>query len=104
MPQKRTKENEPAEPTAPLSIEERLDAIISLLEHINRRDRIRAIGSLLRTLLGLIPLILLLWSAWYFYTHGEDVLESITREAVRQSADYSQGSLMKQLEDMMQQR
>jgi hypothetical protein len=82
-------------------MEEKLDLIVLYLHRMDRRDRIRTVGGFVRGMLGLIPLILLVWSYWYFLQHGEEFMKKITSEAVRQSAEYSQGSLMEQLEGYM---
>lgn len=89
------------ETTAPLSTDEKLDLIVHYLHRMDRRDRLRTVGGFARGMLGLIPLALLIWSFWYFTQHGDEFMENITREAVRQSAEYSQGSLMEQLEQYM---
>lgn len=90
-----------AQAVAGTSTEEKLDLMVLYLHRMDRRDRLRTVGGFIRGMLGLIPLALLLWSYWYFTQHGQEFMEQITREAVRQSAEYSQGSLMEQLEGYM---
>lgn len=82
-------------------LQEKLDMILIYLHRMDKRDRLRMLGSTFRGLLGLIPLALLLLSVWYFYAHGEEFMEQITKEAVRQSAAYTQDNLMEQLEEAM---
>lgn len=90
-----------AETVAASSTDEKLELIVHYLHRMDRRDRLRTVGGFARGILGLIPLALLIWSFWYFTQHGDEFMENITREAVRQSAEYSQGSLMEQLEQYM---
>lgn len=86
---------------AEATLDDKLDLIVLYLHRMDRRDRLRTIGGFFRGVLGLIPLALLIWSFWYFAIHGQEFMQEITREAVRQSAEYSQGSLMEQLEQYM---
>lgn len=92
-----------AKTTNTSSIEEKLDLMLLYMHRMDKRDRLRTIGGFVHGLLALIPIILVVWSAWYFYAHGTEFMEQITREAVKQSAEYSQGSLMEQLEQYMDQ-
>jgi len=82
----------------------KLDEILVYLHRMERRDRLRTTGGFVRGMLGLIPLALFVWSAWYFVVHGDEFMKKITTEAVRQSAEYSQGSLMEQLDELMEQQ
>lgn len=85
------------------SIEEKLDLLVLYLHKMNKRDRLRTIGGFFRGIFTLIPVAVLVWSAWYFYAHGTEFMKEITAEAVRQSAAYSQGSMMEQLQQYMNQ-
>jgi len=84
------------------SLGEKMDMILLYLHRMDRRDKLRTIGGFFRGMLGLIPLVLLLWSTWYFIEHGEEFMQQITSEAVKQSAAYSQDSMMDQLEQYQQ--
>lgn len=86
------------------SVAEKLDMILIYLHRMDRRDKLRTVGGFFRGMLGLIPLALLLWSTWYFIEHGDEFMKQITTEAVKQSAEYSQGSMMEQLEEYMKQQ
>lgn len=70
---------------------DRLDVIISHLERMDRRDRLRTVGGFLRSLLTLIPLVLFLGSAWYVYTHSTEIIARITAEAAKQAAGVAGG-------------
>lgn len=86
-----------------LSTDEKLDLIVHYLHNLDRRDRLRTIGGFFKTMIGIIPIIIVVWSTWYFYKHGAELMQQLTKEAVKQSAEYSQDSLMDQLEQYMQQ-
>lgn len=82
--------------------QDKLDTIIHYLEQMNRRDRLRTYGGLVRSILGFIPLVLLLGSLWYVYAHTEEFLRTISQEAARAAAEYSNGGeFMKNLQNMM---
>lgn len=81
--------------------DEKLDIIIELLERMDKRDKLRMVGGFYRGLLSLIPILLLIWSTWYFIAHGSELMSQITKQAVQQSADYQQNSLMDQFNQYM---
>lgn len=86
-----------------LTTEEKLDLIVHYLHQMNSRDRLRTVGGFFKTLIGFIPILIVVWSTWYFYKHGAELMQQLTKEAVKQSAEYSQESLMQQLEQYIQQ-
>lgn len=79
----------------PTDTRDQLDTIISHLARMDKRDRLRTWGGFVRALIGLIPIILLVLSTWYFYKHSDELLQKITREAAKQA------STMAPSEDMM---
>lgn len=88
----------------PSHIEEKLDAIIAHLDRLNRRDRLRTFGGFFRSLLGLVPLVLMLGSLWYAYAHFDTLLEKIAGEAAKQAAAVTKvdaGGLMEQFKKML---
>jgi hypothetical protein len=85
-------------------LDEKLDTIIAYMHRAERRDRIRSLGAFVHSMFSLIPILLLIWSAVYFYQHGTDLIKQITSEAVRQSAEYTQDSLMDQFNNYIQPR
>lgn len=84
------------------SIDEKLELVVMYLHRLDRRDRLRTIGGTIRGFLGLIPLIFVIASMLYFYQHGDEFIRNVTKEAVKQSAEYSQGAMMEQLKQYMQ--
>ena len=86
---------------------EKLDAIIAHLDRMDRRDRLRTWGSFIRTLISLVPMLLFLWSLWYFASHVDDIIKKITQESAKAAAQYTEdksGELMKQIQNMLPKR
>ncbi|MBI1812260.1 hypothetical protein HY285_01810 [Candidatus Peregrinibacteria bacterium] len=86
---------------------ERLDAVVYYLQRLDKRDKLRTIGGFFRALIMLIPTLLVLWSAVYFYQHGDEFLKkiaSITTNQVSQFTQQHAGDFTKQLQDAMKGR
>ena len=88
-----------SEPTT----EEMLKEIVEHLRRIDARDKLRTWGGFVRGIIAIVPLILLLWSAWYFVEHGEELMKTVADTAASSAAEFTknQGSglydeLMKQ--------
>jgi hypothetical protein len=76
------------------------------LQRMERRDRVRTWGSMVRSTLSLLPLLIFLWSLYYVYKNGEALLQQIIRETVNQTASFapdSQGNIFQELERFFQQ-
>lgn len=89
------------------SVGEKLDTMIALLERMDRRDRIRTWGGLIRMMIGIIPMLFFLWSLWYFAVHGDEIIKKITEESAKAAATYTQdqsGELMEKLQNMLPKR
>ena len=78
-----------------------LREIKEYLHEMNRRDRVRTIGGTIRGLIMLIPTILIIWSAWYFYQNSSEILKSIAASAAEQASKYSQGSMNELLNEQL---
>lgn len=74
------------EPAAPQTVEEKMDVIIAHLERLDARDRLRMWGSVLHSLIAVIPMLLFLWSIWYFYAHGAELMELMMRVSAQSAA------------------
>jgi hypothetical protein len=61
---------------------ELLQTIVAHLEHIDRRDRIRLWGGLLRSIFSLIPAVIVLWTLWYVSENTDALLRKIAHVAV----------------------
>ncbi|MEK7563295.1 MAG: hypothetical protein AAB544_02790 [Patescibacteria group bacterium] len=75
----------PQKPTTN-SAEQKLDRIVDILEHMNKRDKMRTWGGFVRSIIHFIPLIILIWSVWFTYAHWDEMLLEISRSAAEQSA------------------
>ena len=83
-------------PTPDTSVEAQLGEILEHLRRMDARDRLRTWGGFVRGIIAIIPLILLLWSAWYFVEHGAEMMKMIADTAASSAAEYtkSQGTGM----------
>jgi succinate dehydrogenase/fumarate reductase cytochrome b subunit len=82
----------PKLPPAPLTPEDKLDQIVEILRQMNKRDRMRMWGSTIHSILGLIPLVVFLFSLWYVYNYGDQLLEQIAAEAAKQASNVATGN------------
>lgn len=79
-------------PSPKSTTDEKLEEIVEHLRRMDRRDRLRTFGGFFRSLLGLIPMILFVLSAWYVYQNSDKLLKQITEEAAKQAAKYTEQS------------
>jgi len=99
-----TKASEPEEGKAPapsvpkVTIESRLEEIVTVLHRLDRRDRMRTALSTVKTLLTMIPILVFLASAIYLYFYGEDLLQAVAEQTAQRAAEYSEGSMSNFLE------
>lgn len=84
------------------TIDQKLDLIVKHLEHLDRRDRVRMIGGTIRSILGLIPLLLLLGSIWYLYRHGDEFMKDILKQAGKNAAN--QNTYMEMFNEYMKKK
>ena len=56
---------------------------------MDKRDRLRTWGGLIRSIIALIPVVLILWSAWYFYAHGAEFMKMISDQAAKSAAEFT---------------
>jgi hypothetical protein len=83
------------------SVEAKLDIIIQHLQRMDTRDKWRTVGGFFRTLIALIPVLLLLWSAWYFVGHGAEMMKMIADQAASSAADYTKNQGSSMFDEMM---
>lgn len=83
---------------APLTPEQKLEnaftnlnEIKAMLHHMDHRDRLRTIGGFFRSLITLIPTLLLLFSAWYAYHNIDEILTRISQEAAKSAMEMTKG-------------
>lgn len=77
----------------PSTTDDKLDAILSYLDRMNRRDRLRTWGGFVRALISLIPMAVFLYGTWYSVTHMDEIIQTITSAAAKQAASFTQGAL-----------
>lgn len=88
----------PQTPTDPASrIEERLDHMIRLLDHMNRRDKWRTIGGFIRGTVMIIPTVLILLSSVYLYLYGSDLIQELIKQTTQQASEQVQQGFINQL-------
>ncbi|MDB4978636.1 MAG: hypothetical protein JWM56_822 [Candidatus Peribacteria bacterium] len=95
------------EPDSLSQISTQMDKMLLLIELMNKRDRLRTVGSFFRGIISIIPVIIFIWSTWYFFAHGNEILGKITKmatdQAINSSANPSPG-LTQRLEELMKQQ
>lgn len=82
---------------AKTTTDEKLQQIVQHLERMDKRDRLRTYGGFVRSILGLIPLAILLGTVWYGYNHADDLLQKITEQAAKQAAAITTGNTNKMI-------
>ncbi len=99
-------DKEPIEiPVKKQTTDEKLDEIIRYLHHIDRRDRMRMIGSSFHSIIWAVSTVAVLYGIWYFTTHTPQIIEAMTKQMVQQSigggSTSSSGGWMEQLQKYM---
>ena len=93
--------------TLPSSTDEKLNAILEHLHNLDRRDRLRMWGGFFRSLLSIIPFLIFLYSGWYLYQHGAEIISQVTQEAAKQAAIATKSTsqdAVKQVQKYLQQQ
>lgn len=85
--------------THDMSMEQKMDMVIAYLHRMDRRDHWRTIGGFFRGVLTLLPILIFLLSAWYFYMHGTEFLQELTDMSIKSMTN--QESLMDRLNGYM---
>ena len=83
---------------------ERLDQIVLHLKHLDSRDRVRMVGSTIRSLIYLAFLAFTVWSTVYLFQHMEQIIKTVTEQtakATMQAGKSGSEDLMKQLEQYL---
>lgn len=62
--------------------------ILYYIQRMEKRDKWRTIGGTVRSIVGLIPIILLVVSTWYLYEHGDDLIKNITQIMTQQMTSF----------------
>ncbi|MDD4287941.1 MAG: hypothetical protein PHO20_04450 [Candidatus Peribacteraceae bacterium] len=67
-----------------------LEQILTILKRMDRRDRMRTIGGFIRSVLSLIPIVIVVFFTWYTIKYGDQLLEKITSMAAQQAGKVAQ--------------
>lgn len=88
------------------STDDKLDRIITYLHRMDRRDRMRMIGSSVHSVIWLVSTILVLYGLWYFTMHAPQMIQEATTRMMEQSlgggSTSSNGGWMEQLQQYLQ--
>jgi hypothetical protein len=68
-------------------VEQRLDAMLAILRKMDARDKWRMVGSSVRSVISLIPIVIFAISTLYFYWYGEDLIKMIITETTQQTLE-----------------
>ncbi len=76
------------------------------MHHMNRRDKIRMVGSTIKGSITVISALFFLWSIVYFAMHGTEIIKQISEQTVKTmiggsaktSASSSAGGFMDQFQ------
>ena len=74
---------------------------------MDRRDKLRTIGSFFRSILSLIPMMLFLWATWYTVQNGDALLKKITTMAAEQAGKVAQqnaGNIYEQMNSLLKKK
>lgn len=85
------------------TIEQKLDRIAESLRRLDRRDHARTVWITIRSIIGMIPLLIILGGALYLYWKGGDLLQNFTNTLAKQLQIQSlqTGPILKQLEQLL---
>lgn len=100
--------------SVPQTHEERMEQMMTemnaALHRMDMRDRTRMIWGTVKSLINLIPMLLLLWSTYYLFVHGPELIQMITSQTVKQmtgigsspSSDSNNSNMLQMLEQQLQ--
>jgi hypothetical protein len=83
------------------SVEEKLDIIAEHLRRMDQRDKLRLWGGTVRSLIAIVPVLVFLWSIWYFANNADEIMKKIADEAASSAAKYSQQQGQGVLDELM---
>lgn len=79
---------------------DRLDQINQHLKRLDERDKVRMTGSIVRSILAIVPFVISLWFAWYLYAHFDDLVRQVMRQAAEQTMEATKDGSNSFLEEM----
>ena len=86
------------------TLEQKLDRIAELLQRLDHRDKVRTFWTTVRSIIGLLPLLLILGGAIYVYWKREDFFHAFTQTIITniQQQARKPDMFLKQLEQFLQ--
>ncbi len=87
-------------------MQETLHGILDRLDRMDRRDRLRTWGGFFKSLIAIIPIILVVYSTWYVYENMDEILKKVATQAASSAAEASKNSsadFIKSVQGMMKQ-
>lgn len=93
----------PEDKKQPETIEQKLDRIAEHLRRLDRRDKIRTSWMTIRSVIGMIPLLLIIGSAVYLYWQRGPLFQQFVSALTKQLQipGLQTGPLLKQLEQFL---
>ncbi|MFA6038872.1 MAG: hypothetical protein WCV62_05045 [Candidatus Peribacteraceae bacterium] len=82
---------------SPSTPDDKLDQILTHLQNLDRRDRLRTWGGFIRSLLALIPILIFLFATWYSIRHMDEIILKVTTEAAKQAASFTKAEVSESL-------
>lgn len=85
------------------TIEQKLDRIAESLRRLDRRDKMRTTWMSIRSIISMVPLLIILGGAVYLYWERENLLQEFTKSFTQQLRlqGLQTGPLLKQLEQFL---
>lgn len=85
----------------PPPTDDQLSEILTILRAMNKRDRIRTWGGFVRGCIAIIPVLLVLWSAWYVVENGQSLLQMIAKTAASAAAAVTESQSKSMVDGLM---
>lgn len=71
----------------PKTTDAKLEEILLHLRRMDKRDRFRMWGAFARGIIGIVPILIFLYGAWFFYQNGEDFMQKMIDASAKQAAE-----------------
>lgn len=71
----------------PRTTDDRLDEILRYLQKFDHREKRRQFWRGVGGIIRLIPIILTVYFAWYFYQHGAEIMNDIMQKTINATTE-----------------
>lgn len=82
-------------------MEEKMDLILEYLHRIDRRERWKVIGGTIRSIIGLLPVLIVLWFAWYLQWHGKELLQTLSTSMAKNMSIFTENNTNRLLQEFL---